>query len=100
MYIWGLEIKSVNNYFFLENYGPSEGAVSHNVLYHQPLPITRHQGRFYANNYFEELPIVSTAFKTKEIGLPLNAAYPCWLVSLIHRKAIELNGRPTVYIVH
>ena len=27
--------------------------LSHNVLYHQPLPITRHQVRFYANNYFE-----------------------------------------------
>ena len=39
----------VENYFFLENYGTSEGAVSHNVLYHQPLPITRHQVRFYAN---------------------------------------------------
>ena len=34
-------------------YGTSEGAVSHNVLYHQPLPINRHQERFYANNYFE-----------------------------------------------
>ena len=43
----------MENYFFLENYGTSEGAVSHNVLYHQPLPITRHQERFYANNYFE-----------------------------------------------
>ena len=43
----------VGNYFFLENYGTSEGAVSHNVLYHQPLSITRHQERFYANNYFE-----------------------------------------------
>ena len=52
----------MENYFFLENYGTSEGAVSHNVLYHQPLPITRHQERFYANNYFEKLPIVSTAF--------------------------------------
>ena len=31
----------------------SEGAVSHNVLYYQPLPITRYQVRFYANNYFE-----------------------------------------------
>ena len=52
--IWGLEIKFVENYFFLEYYGTSEGAVSHhNVLYHQPLPITRHQERFYANNYFE-----------------------------------------------
>ena len=27
----------------------SEGAISHNVLYYQPLPITRHQVRFYAN---------------------------------------------------
>ena len=41
----------------------SEGAVSHSVLYHQQLPITRCQVRFYANNYFEYLPIVSTAFK-------------------------------------
>ena len=40
---WGLEIKFVENYFFLQNYGTSEGAVSHNVLYHQPLPITRNQ---------------------------------------------------------
>ena len=37
--------------------------MSHNVLYHQPLSITRPQERFYANNYFELLPIVSTAFK-------------------------------------
>ena len=49
----GLEIKFVENYFFLKNYVTSEGAVSHNVLYHQHLPITRHQVRFYANNYFE-----------------------------------------------
>ena len=55
----------MENYFFLENYVTSEGAVSHNVLYHQPLPITHHQVRFYADNYFEWLhvPIVSTAFK-------------------------------------
>ena len=43
---WGLEIIIVEKYFFLENYGTSEGAVSHNVLYHQPIPITRHQERF------------------------------------------------------
>ena len=45
----------MENYFFLENYGTSvsEGAVSHNVLYYQVLPITRNQERFYANNYFE-----------------------------------------------
>ena len=51
--IWGLEIKFMENYVFLENYGTSEGAISHNVLYNQPLPITRHQERFYVNNYFE-----------------------------------------------
>ena len=39
--IWGLEIKFVENYFFLENYVTSEGAVSHNVLYYQPLHVTR-----------------------------------------------------------
>ena len=44
-------------------YVTSEGAVSHNVLYHQqPLSITRHQVRLYANKYFYKLPIVSTAF--------------------------------------
>ena len=52
-YIWGLEIKFVENYFFLENYGTSEEAVSNNVLYYQPLLITRHKERFYANNNFE-----------------------------------------------
>ena len=43
----------VENYFCLENYVTSEGAVSHNVLYYQPLPITCYQVRFYANNYFQ-----------------------------------------------
>ena len=38
---------------FLENYVTSEGAVSHNVLYYQPFPITRNQERFYDDNYFE-----------------------------------------------
>ena len=52
-------------YFFFENYNTSEGAVSHNVLYYQSIPITRYQVRFYANNYFEQLPIVSTAFNVK-----------------------------------
>jgi hypothetical protein len=31
----------------------SERAVSHNVLYYEPLPITHYQVRFYANNCFE-----------------------------------------------
>ena len=34
-------------------YVTSEGAVSHNVLYYQQLPITRYQERFYADKYFE-----------------------------------------------
>ena len=38
---------------FLKNYATSEGAVSHNVLYYQPLPFTRYQVMFYANKYFE-----------------------------------------------
>ena len=37
---------SVENYFFLENYVTSEGVESHNVLYYQPLPITRYQLQF------------------------------------------------------
>ena len=52
-YIWGLTIKFMENYFFLENHSTSEGAISHNVLYYQPLLITRYQVKFYANNYFE-----------------------------------------------
>ena len=52
----------MENYFFLENYITSEGAISHSVLCYQPLPITRYQLSFYADNYFEYLPIVSTAF--------------------------------------
>ena len=43
----------VENYFFLENYVTSEGAASHIVLYHQPLPFIRNQERFYDDNYFE-----------------------------------------------
>ena len=53
--IWGLKIKLVANYFILENYVTSEGDISHNVLYYQPLPITRYQARFYANNLFNNL---------------------------------------------
>ena len=49
----GLKVKFLENYFFLENYVTSLGAVSHNVLSYQPLPITRNQVRFYAQNYFE-----------------------------------------------
>ena len=37
------------NYFFLKNCVSSEGDVSHNVLYYQPLPITRYHVRFYAS---------------------------------------------------
>jgi hypothetical protein len=54
---------SKSNLLKITSYVTSEGAVSHNVLYHQPLPITRYQVRFYVNNYFEYVPIVSTAFQ-------------------------------------
>ena len=43
-----LEIKFVENHFFLKNY-----VTSAEVLYYQQLPITRYQVRFDANNYFE-----------------------------------------------
>ena len=43
----------MENYFFLENYVTSEGAVSHNVLYYQQLSFARYQVSFYSNNYFE-----------------------------------------------
>ena len=53
----------MENYFFLKNYNISDEAISHIVLYYQQLPIIRYQVRFYANNYFEKLPIVPTALK-------------------------------------
>ena len=40
------QIKFMENYFLLENYATSEGAVSHNVLYYQPLPIIHYQVSF------------------------------------------------------
>ena len=48
---------------FITDYPKEMSPFSHDVLYYQPLPITRYQVRFYANNYSEQLPIVSTAFK-------------------------------------
>ena len=45
---WDLEIKLVENYFFLKNYVTLEGAVSHNVLYYQQLSIVS----FYSKKYF------------------------------------------------
>ena len=51
-WIWGLDIKFVENYFFLENNVTSEGAVSHNVVNYQQLSITHNQVTFYAKSYF------------------------------------------------
>ena len=54
-------------YLFLKNYITTEGAVSHNVLYHramanyQQLSTACYQVGFYANILFW-LPIVSSAF--------------------------------------
>ena len=44
-------IKFVEDYFFFENYNSLERAVSHNVWYYWPLPITHYQQvRFYGRN--------------------------------------------------
>ena len=55
----------VEMYFFLENYVTSEGAVYHNVFYYQQLSIACYQVSFYANNYFELLPIEFSTFKSQ-----------------------------------
>ena len=47
------KLNSRENHFFLENYVTSDGAVYHNVVYYQPLPITRYQVMCYTNSYFE-----------------------------------------------
>ena len=54
-WIWDLSRGSNQFNLFLKNYVTSEGAGSHNVLYHdqQLLSIARNQVSFYANNYFE-----------------------------------------------
>ena len=51
---------------FSKNYVNTEGAISPNVLYYQQLSITRYQVSFYAKNQFEQLPVVSSAFNSKE----------------------------------
>ena len=61
-YVW------VWNCLFLKHYTTSEGAVSQNVLYYQQLSIARYQVGFYANNYFEYTPIVSSAFNLCLVG--------------------------------
>ena len=48
-----IQIILKENYFFFENHGTSEGAVSHNALYYHQLSIACYQVSFYANNYFE-----------------------------------------------
>ena len=48
-----VDIFSEKLYRFLKNCVTWKGAVSHNVLYYQQLPIARYQESFYANNYFE-----------------------------------------------
>ena len=47
----------------LKTYVASEGAVSQNVLDYQQLSIACYQVSFYANNFCEKQPMVSSAFK-------------------------------------
>ena len=51
----------MRNYPFLTNYVTSEKErnFSHIVLYYHQLSIARYQVSFYANNYCEQIPIVS-----------------------------------------
>ena len=59
---WGLQIKFVENYFFLKNRDvTSMGAVSHKVLYYQPLLITRYQVRF-SRRFHKTLPNLRLIF--------------------------------------
>ena len=46
----------------------SEGAVFHNVLYYKQLSIACYQVSFYANNCFEQLPVMSSVFKAQSEG--------------------------------
>ena len=39
--------EKLRNYFFLKNYIPSEGAISHNVLLYQQLSVARYQVTFF-----------------------------------------------------
>ena len=81
------------NYFFLKNYITSEGAVYHYVLYYQPLPITRPQ-----DNYFESLPIVSTAFKDKVKYQYFVFIFLCGITSapnLLRSKIASSQWRPS-----
>ena len=75
----------MENYFFLENYVTSEGAVSHNVLYYQQLSIACYQVSFYANNYFESLPLVSSAFNELHV-------FDRVVHRLVTRTLIRSNG--------
>ena len=62
---WGLLFNwniIVRNYFFLKKCVTSEGAVSQNVLHYQQLSIACNRVSFYANNYLEWSPIVSSGF--------------------------------------
>ena len=46
------QLKSFSEKFLLsQNYVTSDGAVSHSVLFHQQLYVTRYQVSCYANNY-------------------------------------------------
>ena len=50
--------------YFIEKLNLSQKLCFFTVLYYQQLSIAHLQVMFYANNYFELLSIVSTAFKT------------------------------------
>ena len=64
LYVWSLSFFWARNELFLKNYVTSEGALFYNVVhvYCQKYLIARYHVSFYAYNYFQSLPIVSSAF--------------------------------------
>ena len=88
----------VRNNFFLENDVTAEGAVPHNVLYYQRLPITHYtKNGFYANNYFEPLPIVSSAFKEHLRSRVLNERFiPSGIMIDCVPNQTIVNGVPDI----
>ena len=103
--------------FFSKTIVTSEGAVSHNFFYYQQLSIARYQVSFYASNYFELLPIVSSAFKdvctalilsvynlykiqsavvTTDIFLLMNLTVGPYSVQISHHVQISSYGKTDV----
>ena len=68
----------VRNNFFLENNVTLEEAVPHNVLLSTSLHWSL-TSKSYGNNYFEQLPIVSSVFNVFFWSAQITVLAVCWL---------------------